>query len=206
MLRKALAAMTSGARRSRSAWFLAAVLAAGAGVSACGEAGPEIRSPALMGLVPWGEHGRLVFDDNIDPAAVGYTMDTPSARSDRFLRERAQTAELVARMRVQTVTIDTIGDDSTFHLGVQIGAPLLAPNPKIEDRTLELLIKPASPAFGIAKALDQRMQGVTFIGFVHRFASADGSEIELHWHMSPDTADVASAVKEAVALAEASGH
>ena len=130
----------------------------------------------------------------------------PSARADRFLRERAQTAELVARLRVQTVTIDTIGDDSTYHLGVQVGMPTLGPNPKIEDRSLELVIKPQSPAFGIAKALDQRMQGVTFIGFISRFASADGIEIELHWHMCPDTQDVADAVKEAEALAAASGH
>lgn len=158
-----------------------------------------------VGAPPWDEHARSVFDDNIDPAAVGYTMDAPSARGDRFLRERSQTGELVARLRVQTVTVDTVGDDSTYHLGVQVG-PTLAPRPKIEDRTLELIIKQASPAFGIAKALDQRMQGVTFVGFVRRFASADGSEIELHWHMSPDTAEVAEAVKEAVALAEAVGH
>lgn len=173
---------------------------------ACSDPGPEWQSPASLGLKPWGDHERAVFDDNIDPAAVGYTMDAPSARSDKFLRERAQTGEVVARMRVQTVTIDTVGDDSTYHLGVQIASPTLAPNPKIEERTLELVIRSSSPAFGIAKALDQRMQGVTFIGFARRFASADGTEVELHWHMSPDTADVAEAVKEAVALAEATGR
>jgi len=187
-------------------WILVATLAAGAGASACGDPGTEWKSPASLGLKPWDDHHRAVFDDNIDPAAVGYTMDAPSARSDKFLRERAQTGEVVARMRVQTVTIDTVGDDSTYHLGVQIASPTLAPNPKIEDRTLELVIRSSSPAFGVAKALDQRMQGVTFIGFAHRFASADGTEVELHWHMSPDTADVAEAVKEAVALAEATGR
>lgn len=183
-------------------WLAAtATLAAG-----CGDGTTEAKSPAALGLAAWDDHARAVFDDNIDPAAVGYTMDAPSARADRYLRERAQTADLVARLRVQTVTIDTVGDDSTYHLGVQVGQPPLGPRPKIEDRTIELVIKPTSPAFGIAKALDQRMQGVTFIGFVSRFASADGTEIELHWHMSPDTQDVADAVKEAEALAAASGH
>jgi hypothetical protein len=190
----------------RPAWLLGAALSAAACLSACSDGGGEVRSPAALGLPPWDDRARAVFDDNIEPVAVGYTMDAPSARGDRFLRERAQTGELVTRLRVQTVTIDTVGDDSTYHLGVQVGSPPLAPRPKIEDRTLELVIKPQSPAFGIAKALDQRMQGVTFIGFVHRFASADGSEVELHWHLSPDTAEVAEAVKEAVALAEASGH
>jgi hypothetical protein len=197
--------MTSGARRSQIPWTLAAILAAGVGAAACSDPGSDVRSPASLGLPAWDDHARAVFDDNIDPAAVGYTLDASSARADKFLRERAQTAELVARMRVQTVTIDTIGDDSTYHLGVQVGSPTLAPGPKIEERSLELVIRSVSPAFGIAKALDQRMQGVTFIGFAHRFASADGTEVELHWHMSPDSGDVAEAVKEAVALAEAIG-
>ena len=172
----------------------------------CGDPPLEAQTPSAQGLSPWADRARVVFDDNIDPAAVGYTMDAPSARADRYLRERAQTAELVARLRVQTVTIDTVGDENTYHLGVQVGSPTLAPNPKIAERTLELTFKPNSPAFGIAKALDQRMQGVTFIGFVSRFASPDGSEVELHWHMCPDTQDVADAVKEAEALAAAQGH
>jgi hypothetical protein len=195
--------MTDGARRSRP--LLAILVAAGLVSSACSDPGADVRFPPPIGAPPWDDHARTVFDDNIDPAAVGYTMDAPSAKGDRFLRERSQTGELVARLRVQTVTVETIGDDSTYHLGVQVG-PTLAPRPRIEDRTLELIIKPSSPAFGVAKALDQRMQGVTFVGFVHRFASSDGTELELHWHMSPDTAEVAEAVKEAVALAEAVGH
>lgn len=196
--------MTAGAHCRRSQ-LLAAIFAVGALCCSCGDPAPDTRTPSALGLSPWDEHARSVFDDNIDPAAVGYTMDAPSARGDRFLRERSQTGELVARLRVQTVTVESIGDDSTYHLGVQVGT-ILGPRPKIEEHTLELIIRSTSPAFGIAKALDQRMQGVTFVGFVHRFASADGAEVELHWHMSPDTSEVADAVKEAVALAEASGR
>lgn len=196
----------TGPRRQRPAWLLAAALLVAASAAACGEPSTEARSPASLGLSPWSDRARVIFDDNIEPAAVGYTMDVPSARGDKFLRERALTAELVARLRVQTVTVETIGDDSTYHLGVQVATPTLAPNPRIEEKTLELVIRATTPAYGIAKALDQRMQGQTFIGFVSRFASADGSEIELHWHLAPDTADVAEAVKEAVALGEASGR
>jgi hypothetical protein len=175
-------------------------------VPACSDPSGVAATPAALGLSPWGQRSRFVFDDNIEPAAVGVAMDVPSARGDKFLRERALTAELVARLRVQTVTVETVGDNSTYRLGVQVATPTLAPEPKIQDKTLELVIKATTPAYGIAKALDQRMQGLTFIGFVSRFASADGSEIELHWHLSPDTADVAEAVREAVALAEASGR
>ena len=182
------------------------MILAAVSVPACSDTSGEAASPASLGLSPWGDRARFVFDDNIEPAAVGVAMDVPSARGDKFLRERALTADLVARVRVQTVTVETRGDDSTYRLGVQVATPTLAPAPKIQDKTLELVIKPATPAYGIAKALDQRMQRMTFIGFISRFASADGSEIELHWHLSPDTPDVAEAVKEAVALAEASGR
>jgi hypothetical protein len=198
--------MHAGPRRRLTVQLLATILTAGAGAMACGDPGGDVRSPAALGLSMWDDRARVVFDDNIDPAAVGYTMDAPSARADKFLRERAQTADLVGRLRVQTVTVDTIGDDSTYHIGLQVVPPLFMPNPKIEEHSLELVIKPVSSAYGIAKALDQRMQGITFIGFVHRFASADGTEIELHWHMSPDTGEVAEAVRESVALAEASGR
>lgn len=194
-----------GPRRKRSTSLLAALLLGVVG-PACGESSTEAASPAALGLSPWQDRARVVFDDNIEPASVGFTLDVPSPRSDKFLRERALTADLVARLRVQTVTVETAGEDSTYHLGVQVATPALAPGPKIQDRVLELVIKPTTPAYGIARALDQRIQGLTFIGFVSRFASADGQEVELHWHLAPDTADVAAAVKDAVALAEASGR
>lgn len=159
-----------------------------------------------MGLPYWSERDQYLFDDNIEPAAVGYALDVPSPKNDRFLRERALTADLVAKLRVQTVTADSIGDDTTYHLGVRVVLPTLAPSPKIKDETLELVIRSQSPAFGIARALDQRLQGTTFIGFVHRFASADGTEVDLHWHLAPDSAEVLEAVKEAVALADAAGR
>ena len=130
-------------------------------------------------------------------------MEGPSPRSDPFLRERAQTSDVVARVRVQTVTVDSVGDQSTYHLGIQVGVPTLT-QAKVPDRTLELSIKPQSGAFGIAKAFDSRLRGQTFVGFVRRFATDDG-EVELHWHLSADTAEVVSAVKEAVALQEISG-
>jgi hypothetical protein len=165
--------------------------------------------PAQPGHTPganlnkWEARSRQVFDDNIDPAAVGLSMEGPSPRADPFLRERAQTAEVVARVRVQTVTVDSIGDQNTYHLGIQVGIPTLT-DAKVQDRTFELSIKPTSGAFGIARAFDSRLRGQTFIGFIRRFNNEDG-EMEVHWHLSPDTAEVVAAIKEAVALKEISG-
>jgi hypothetical protein len=170
-------------------------------------AGCEPAQPAkaavVVGLPRWEGRAREIFDDNIDPASVGLTMDGPSPRSDAHLRERAQTADVVARVRVQTVTVDSMGEQQTWHLGIQVGVPTLT-TAKVPDRTFELSIKPASGAFGIAKAFDSRLRGQTFVGFVRRFAAEDG-EIEIHWHLAADTAEVVAAVKEAVALREISG-
>jgi hypothetical protein len=173
------------------------------GVPACGS-GPEPQGPAsLAGLPRWEGHAREVFDDSIDPAAVGLSMDAPSARADRFLRERAQTAEVVARVRVQTVTVESIGGATTYHLGVQVGAPPLR-RATIPDVTFELDVGPTSPSYGVARAFDTRLRGATFIGFLSRFAGDEGEPV-IHFHLAADAADVAAAVKEAVALGEISG-
>jgi hypothetical protein len=151
----------------------------------------------------WEARAKEVFDDNIDPAAVGLTMESSSSRTDPFLRERAQTAELVARLRVSTVTVDTFGSDVSYHLGLQVIPPPFI-EPKLSERSFELYIRPTGRAYAIVKAFDARLRGSSFIGFIHRFAG-EGGEPEIHWHLSPDSAEVAAAVKEALALAELSG-
>lgn len=184
-----------------TALALAAVLSS-LGATGCEPVKPG-QTAVSVNLPHWEGRARQAFDDNIDPAAVGLSMDGPSPRADAFLRERAQTADVVARVRVQTVTVDSRGDQNTYHLGIQVGIPTLT-DAKVQDRTFELNIKPSSGAFGIARAFDSRLRGQTFVGFIKRFGSEDG-EIEVHWHLSPDTAEVVAAIKEAVALREMSG-
>lgn len=170
----------------------------------CGSDGQDAQAPlSAAGLPLWEGRAREVFDDGIDPAAVGLSLEGTSPRADPFLRERAQTADLVARVKVTTVTVESNGRESTYHLVVQVGVPPLAA-PKIQDRSVELIIRPSGRAFGIARAFDARLQGMTFVGFMARFAGPEG-EPEIHWHLSADTAEVVTAVKDAVALAELSG-
>ena len=179
-------------------------LAAAAALSmGCSGAPTGAAASTVPGVPRWDGHVREVFDDNIDPAAVGMQMDANAPRFDKFLRERAQTADLVARLRVQTVTVDSVGDEKRYHLGMQVGFPTLA-KPKMEDRLFDLDVSQTSRAYEIVKAFDARLRGLTFIGFVARFTNADG-EVELHFHLSPDTAEVAAAVKEALALQEITG-
>jgi hypothetical protein len=187
--------------RSLAAALSASVLLVASG---CGDATPDAKTPSGANLPKWEGHGRELFDDNIDPAAVGLSMEGASPRSDPFLRERSQTADVTARVRVQTVTVDSIGDQKTYHLGMQVGFPTLTPA-RVPDKSFELAIKSTSSAYGIARAFDARLRGSTFIGFIGRFQGDDG-EVEVHFHLAPDTAEVAAAVKEAVALRELSGQ
>ena len=174
------------------------------GAAGCGSPDDPPPNTAKAGALPlWEGHAQQVFDDNIDAAALGLTMESASPRADRFLRERAQTAEIVARVRVQTVTSESVGQNTSYRLGLQVGMPQLR-KPKIADLTLELMIRPTNPSFSMVKQFDAGLRGRTFIGFFHRFVGPDGEPI-VHFHLSPDTAEVAAAVKEAVALAEISG-
>jgi hypothetical protein len=169
----------------------------------CGPDQPARSGASTLALPRWEGHAAEVFDDNIDPAAVGLSLEGPTPRADAHLRERAQTADVVARVRVQTVTVDSAGERQTYHLGIQVGVPTLAAA-RVNDRTFELSIRPQSGAFGIARSFDARLRGQTFVGFIKRYGSDDG-EVQVHWHLAPDTAEVVAAVKEAVALGEVLG-
>ena len=192
--------------RLRSILF-SALLALGtltlAGALGCEPSRDPLVPVNTSGLPLWVGHGQELFDDNIDPTALGLSMEGPSPRSDRFLRERSQTAEVVAYVRVQTVTSESVGENTTYHLGVQVGTPTLT-KPKIPDVTFDLVIRSTSPSFSIAKQFDAGLRGKTFIGFFHRFSNEEG-EPAVHFHLSPGTPEVAAAVKEAVALGEISG-
>lgn len=175
----------------------------GAALLGCGE-GPEPKLASdAASLPPWNGQSFELFDDGIDASAVGLGVDGLSPRGDPLLKQRARAADLVARVKVTTVTIDSVGDESTYHLGILVGYPPLS-TPRLSDPSFELNIRPSSRAFGIARAFGARLQGTIFVGFLRRFRGADG-QVELHWHLSADTPEVVAAVKEAVALAEFSG-
>jgi hypothetical protein len=169
------------------------------GTAGCGPDEPA-KSASTAGLPRWEGHALQVFDDNIEPAAVGLSLDGPGPRGDAHLRERAQTADVVARVKVMTVTVDSAGEQQTYHLGVRVGIPTLA-EAKVSDLNFELSIKHGSGAYGIARSFDARLRERTFVGFIKRYGTDDGETV-VHWHLAPDTAEVVAAVKEAVALRE----
>jgi len=171
-------------------------------LAACGGSGGEAAVPA--GSFPrWEGELRTLFDDEIDPAAVGMAMDGRSPGSDPMLRLRAQAAEIVARMRVQTVNRNTRGARKSYTVVLQVGKPALLPL-IFNTNTVELVVTQETGAYGVVQNLESTLGGKVFIGFVRRFAGVDGPE--LHWHLAADHAEVAQIVQEIAVMEELAGQ
>lgn len=188
--------------RTRASILAFAVMLGGA-AAACGGATSGATDVDVSGLPAWQGLPREAFADSIDSAATGLSIDGPSPRSDPKFRERSQSADLIARVKVTTVTADTVGSDITYHIGIRVIEPLFTSS-GMTERSFDLTIGRTSPSYPIAKAFDSRLGGRTFVAFVRRFVG-DTGEAAVHWHLAPDTLDVTSAVKEIVALKELHG-
>lgn len=142
-----------------------------------------------------------LFDDAIDPAAVGMDFDKGySPKSDALLRERAQVSDAVLRVKVTTVTTKKDAPTATYQLGLHTVEKLTGSHAPEADFTVT--ISKASESHGIMKNFEGRLVGYPFIAFVREFVRPDGDR-EVHFHLSPDTKDVKSAVGDAVILGEA---
>src|SRR5262245_44162475 len=84
-----------------------------AGLAGCaGGSGGSARS-----LPPYTGHAVQLFDDTIEPAAVGLDLDRSfQPRSDATLRERAQVSDAVLRVRIDTVTVREEGSKKSYEL------------------------------------------------------------------------------------------
>lgn len=137
-----------------------------------------------------------LFDDAIDPVAVGLLQSGESPAESPLLADRTKLAELVARMRLQTLSRDTRAGRSSYALTFEVGEPPF--RAQIADRRIELYVAPNTMAFELVSSVENTLRGRTFTGFVRRFATAGGSE--LHWHLTADTVEVHQAVAAALAV------
>lgn len=143
-----------------------------------------------------------LFDDSIEPSAVGMDFDKGySPRADPLLRERAQVSDAVLRVKVTTVTGKKDGPEQTFQIGLQSIEKMTGAHAPPERFTVT--VNKTSEAHGIMKNFEGRLVGYPFVAFVREFVRPDGDH-ELHFHLAPDTKDVKAAVNDAVILGEAS--
>lgn len=163
---------------------------------ACGGGADSPNRP----LPPYEGRSVDLFDDAIDPRAVGLNLDdTRTPQTDPIVRERTQVADAVVRVKVQTVTSKKEADDVQFQLGLQVIEKLGGEHELPES--FHVRIDKSSPSLGILKSLDARIGGKTFVAFVREFKGQDG-EPRYYAHFSADNKDVVAAVKDAMALQE----
>jgi hypothetical protein len=178
---------------------LAALLIALGGLGcASQEAGMGANTPRWEGAL------MQSFADDIAPKALGLPQDVKNPNTDPALRQRTLSAEVVARVRVQTVSVERRSNgDPVFRIGLQVAVPRLVEREDLGE-TIEVLIVPGGAAHGLARAWDVRLQGKTFVGFFRRFPGPEGETV-IHFHLAPDEAEVAAAVQQIVALDEVKG-
>jgi hypothetical protein len=189
--------------RCRAAWrgaspalALAALAAVLASTPACGKGanGPG------RDLPPYNGHSADLFDDGIDPDAVGFQVASGAPpMSDTRLRERTQTGDAVVRVRVLTVTDKREDKRHTWQLGMHTLEHMAGAGPLDADFTLE--VEDTDPGAPMVHAFEAGLVGKTFVAFVRAFARAGApDEWDEHFHLAGDTPAVKQAVQSAVLL------
>jgi hypothetical protein len=167
----------------------------------CGGGTPDARNPDRP-LPPYVGHATELFDDGIDPTAVGFPGDpSGSPLGDNRVRERTQIGDAVVRARVRTVTSKVEDRGNSWQIGFHVVERLGGAGPLEADFTVPVLA--SDPAAGIVHAFEARLIGKTFIVFVREFSHAgspQGDPGDLRFHVSGDTPDENKAVRAAVAL------
>jgi hypothetical protein len=171
-------------------------------VTSCGGgigdgAGPRRPLPA------YSSHAAELFDDTIEPAAVGLTGLTgepgKSPRGDPLLRERAQVGDATLHVRVVTVTLRHENAQQTWQVGFHTVETFAATHPPESDFTLQ--VDPTDPAAGFLRAFEARLIGMTFVAFVRQFAASDATEsARWHFHLAHADKNEIDAVRAASAL------
>jgi len=177
--------------------FCAAVACLGCGGAATGA---QAAGHGGRPLPPYGRHDAVLFDDGIEPTAIGYPMaeGTPPLR-DNLLRERTEVGDAVVRARVTTVTSKQEDRGRSWQLGFHALERLAGSGPLDPDFTLQ--VDATDPAAGIVRAYENRLIGTTFVVFVREFARpAADAEGDWHYHIAADQKDELDAVRAAVLL------
>jgi hypothetical protein len=174
----------------------------------CGASTPAARSP--RNLPAYDPHSAELFDDGIEPDAVGFTPEhSEKPSSDNRLRERAQVGDAVLRARVTTVNEDSAKnwmlDFQTIEV-LHAGGKGKNPGPTPYDSTFTLTVEPSDPSFGIVNSMMSRLVGHSFVvylrAFVHGTAPQPADDPDLHFHVATDSKDEIDAVRSAIVLGE----
>ncbi len=162
----------------------------------CGPGGdavaPKRPLPTYIG------HEAELFDDGIEPRAVGLELETPDhpLHNPKF-KERVDTADAVVRARVTTVTAREEDTGTAYQVSLKTLEKLTGSHPPSQTFTLD--IDRRSGAVGVLRNFNGRLVGMSFIVFLRAYVRADGDQ-ELHFHITQDAEDIKKAVTESAAV------
>jgi hypothetical protein len=167
------------------------------GCGASPDAGPTVPTSSLP---TYGRDSADMFDDTIEPHAVGLELETHvSANADPKLRARALGSDIVVRAIVKTVTGEAGGGVTSYQISFKAVERLGGKHPLGDEFTVR--IDKTSPSLGIVKSMEGQLVGKTLVVFAKAFARADGTR-DIHFHAAADGPEIAAAVKEVVILDE----
>ncbi len=164
--------------------------------------GPGADGPRRA-LPPYTGHAVDLFDDAIEPQAVGLELEGGrNPKGDPILRERTQVADAVVRVRITTVTGKSEESGLTYQLGFRVVDQITGPHPPTTEFSIKLA--PRAQAIGIIRNFEDRLvtMKLTFLAFLRGFARPDDPDGEMHFHLSRDSKEVLAAVMEAATLGE----
>jgi hypothetical protein len=188
------------------AWVTSAVFVGGACIGSIGSigivgCGPEPEAAAPQRALPrYDAASAELFDDAIEPGAVGYTLESVPSFKSPALRARTLAADAVVRARAITLTSNREDATRSWELGLRTLETLAGTG---APASFTLVIKGTDPSAGIVRSNEARIPGMTFVAFLHDFAGPGGSRAaELHFHVAPDSKDEVDAVRQATLLGE----
>ncbi len=175
--------------------FATLLFASSAASVACGPGAdtvvPRRALPTYIG------HETELFDDGIEPRAVGMEFETPdNPLSDPKFKERIGISDSVVRGRVTTVTAREEDTGTAYQVSLKTVGTLTGGFPPGDTFTLD--VNRHSGAVGVLRNFNGRLVGMSFIVFLRAYVRPDGDQ-ELHFHITQDADDVRKAVTETAA-------
>ena len=169
------------------------------GLLACGllACGGEPFAVQPTSMRSWEGRFESLFDNGIEPAAVGLSLDGSTPEEHPLLASRVPDAEIVAILRVQTLSSDSFGLQTRHTLTMQVEGQPLTPT-RTTQRRFELKVLRGMPGFGIVERLGTELRGRKFIGFLRRFPGNEGPQ--WRWHLTAATRAVADVIRTAASV------
>jgi hypothetical protein len=146
------------------------------------------RLPAYEG------HATELFDDGIGAQAFGTGVELIVSPLERQLvRERTHLGDGVVRVRVVSVTAAQEESGPRWFIGLHAVERLAGERPLPDNFTV--LVTGDAPGARLLRDLDGQIIGRHLVAFLREFASTEGKEGELHFHLASDAQDEVDAVR-----------